>query len=90
MGVLPTRKALAAAVIQVLGQTSEPMKACDVNDKVASLLQIPQDVLEIEDANCTGTEFAYQMRWIRTNLKNQGLIRSPKRGFWVLQNDFNG
>ena len=40
MGVLPTRKALADAVIQVLGQASEPMKACDVNDKVAALLQI--------------------------------------------------
>lgn len=87
MGVLPTRKTLADAVIQVLGQASEPMKACDVNDKVAALLHIPQDVLEIEDSNCTGTEFAYQMRWIRTNLKNKGLISSPKRGFWVFQNN---
>lgn len=89
MGVLPTKKALATAVIQVLKQTSEPMKACDINDKVATLLHIPQEVLEIEDANCTGTEFAYQMRWIRTNLKNQGLIYSPKRGFWILQHNPN-
>ena len=87
MGVLPTRKLLADAVIQILGQATEPMKACDVNDRVAEFLQIPQDVLEIEDANCTGTEFAYHMRWIRTNLKNQGLISSPKRGFWILQNN---
>lgn len=69
MGVLPTRKALADAVIQVLGQASEPMKAYDV----AALLQIPEDILEIEDSNCTAAEFAYQMRWIRTNLKNKGL-----------------
>lgn len=40
MGVLPTRKTLADAVIQVLGPASEPMKACDVNEKVAALLQI--------------------------------------------------
>lgn len=77
MGVLPTRKAATDAVIQVLGQSSEPMKACDVNDKVAELLQISQDVLEIGDANCTGTEFAYQMRWIRSNLKYKRLISSP-------------
>ena len=50
-------------------------------------LQIPEDILEIEDSNCTGTEFAYQMRWIRTNLKNKELISSPKRGFWVFQNN---
>lgn len=87
MGVLPTRKLLADAVIQVLRQATAPMKACDINDKVAESLQIPQEVLEVEDANCTGTEFVYQMRWIRTNLKNQGLISSPKRGFWILQNN---
>lgn len=84
MGLLPPKKVLAETIIQVLSQTSEPMKACEINDKVAFILQIPQDVLEIEDANCTGTEFSYQMRWIRTNLKNQGLISSPKRGFWIL------
>lgn len=87
MGTLPTKKLLANAVIQVLKQASEPMRACDINDKVAELLQIPQDVLKIEDANCTGSEFSYQMRWIRTNLKNLGLISSPKRGVWVLQNN---
>ena len=59
MGVLPTRKLLADAVIQILGQATEPMKACDVNDRVAEFLQIPQDVLEIEDANCTGTKIGY-------------------------------
>lgn len=89
MCTLPTRKLLANAVIQVLKQSSVPMRACDINSKVAELLQIPQDVLKVEDANCTGTEFSYQMRWIRTNLKNQGLISSPKRGFWVLQNNPN-
>ena len=87
MGILPMRKLLANAVIQVLEQASEQMKACDINGKVAELLQIPQNVLKIEDANYTGTEFGYQMRWVRTNLKNQGLISSPKRGFWVLQNN---
>lgn len=86
METLPSRKTLAETIIQVLSQTSEPMKACEINDKVALILQIPQKILEVEDANCTGTEFSYQMRWIRTKLKNQGLISNPKRGFWILEN----
>lgn len=61
------------------------MKACEIDNKVASLLQISQEVLEIEDANCTGTEFSYQMRWIRTSLKHQGLISNRKRGFWIMK-----
>lgn len=89
MGVLPTRKSLADAVVQVLGRVTDPMKACDINDRVAALLQIPQNVLDIEDANCTGTEYAYQMRWIRTSLKNKGLISSPQKGLWALQNNSN-
>lgn len=89
MGILPSRKVLSDSVLTVLAQATEPMKACDINNKVALILQIPKDILEIEDANCTGTEFAYQMRWIRTKLKNQGLISSPKRGFWILQNNLN-
>lgn len=89
MGILPTRKVLSDSVLTVLAQATEPMKACDINNKVTLILQIPKDILEIEDANCTGTEFAYQMRWIRTKLKNKGLISSPKRGFWILQNNLN-
>lgn len=89
MGLLPPKRTLAETIIQVLSQTSEPLKACEINDRVALILQIPQDILEIEDTNCTGTEFSYQMRWIRTSLKNQGLISSPKRGFWILDNISN-
>ena len=42
------------------------------------------EILEIEDANCAGTEYAYQMRWIRTDMKKRGLIKNPERGYWVI------
>ena len=37
------------------------MSAQEINDKVASELNIPQDILEIEDASLTSTEYNYQM-----------------------------
>lgn len=84
MSVLPPKRAMAQAVLDILAKADSPMKASDINDQVAIMLKISDDVLAIEDANCTGTEFSYQMRWIRTDLKKKNLIQSPSRGFWSL------
>lgn len=84
MSVLPAKKLLADTVLLVLKDCSDPLKASEINDAVAKILQIPEDVLQIEDANCTGTEYSYQMRWVRTDLKNKGLIVNPTRGYWAL------
>ena len=61
-----------------------PLKAAVINERVAKKLNIPEEILEIEDANCAGTEFAYQMRWIRTDMKKRGLINNPECGYWVI------
>ena len=84
MDKLPPRKILAATIIDVLRSSGKPMKASIINDEVARVLNISPELLALEDTNCTGTEYAYQMRWIRTNLKNKGQITSPTRGYWLL------
>lgn len=84
---LPSKKILADTTILVLKRTTDPMKASEINDLVAAELNIPANILEIEDANCTGTEYSYQMRWVRTSLKNKGVISNPKRGYWMIVKD---
>ena len=84
MSVLPAKKLLADTVLLVLKDSPDPLKASAINDAVAKILQIPESILQIEDANCSGTEFSYQMRWVRTDLKNKGLIINPSRGFWAI------
>lgn len=63
-------------------QLNKKMTAAELNDAVASKLQIPEDLLAIEDANCTGTEFSYRMRWVRTTMKKKGILENPERGIW--------
>nr|WP_314987699.1 winged helix-turn-helix domain-containing protein [uncultured Stomatobaculum sp.] len=60
------------------------MKTADINDAVANCLDIPEELLLLEDANCTGTEYSYRMRWARTELKQKGIIQNVKRGEWVI------
>ena len=89
MRALPSKKILAEATVAVLKESKEMLKAAEVNTRVASLLNIPQEIMEIEDANCTGTEFSYQMRWVRTDLKKKGILLNPQRGYWIINSITN-
>lgn len=78
---LPNHKALLEAVVVIM-QNHRQMTAAEMNAAVANHLQIPQELLELEDANFTGTEFSYRMRWVRTDLKGKGVLTNPRRGVW--------
>ncbi|MDE7327927.1 MAG: winged helix-turn-helix domain-containing protein [Lachnospiraceae bacterium] len=84
MEQLPQKKDLMSATIEVMKQQDRPMNTSEINDAVAEYLNIPEDLLAIEDTNFTGTEYSYRMRWIRTQLKQNGLIVNVKRGEWRL------
>ena len=72
------------AIIEVLSKSGETLSAASINNEVELLLNLPKELLEEEDANCTGTAFSYKMRWARTELKQKGIIANPRRGYWSL------
>jgi restriction endonuclease Mrr len=72
------------SILFILRQADGVMKTADINDAVAKNLNISDELLSIEDANCTGTEYSYRMRWARTELKQKGKIKNVKRGEWRL------
>ena len=72
MEKLPQKKELMNTIIEIMKARSGVWTTSDINDAVAKELRIPQHLLEIEDANCTGTEYSYRMRWARTELKQRG------------------
>lgn len=71
------------AIIEVLSN-KQTLSVASINDKVAILLNLPNELLEEEDVNCSGTAYSYKMRWARTALKQRGLIINTKRGYWSL------
>lgn len=84
MDKLPSKKEMMDAIIKILQDNGGVMKTADINDAVANYLDIPEDLLLLEDANCTGTEYSYRMRWARTELKQKGIIQNVKRGEWKI------
>jgi len=57
----------------------------EINNKVIDILQLPEELLNKMHKNFNQTEFEYQMAWVRTMLKNQGLIENSKRGVWAIK-----
>ncbi len=84
MKQLPQKRELMDAILIVMKNSNGVMSTTTINDLVAKHLNIPQGLLEIEDANCSGTEYSYRMRWARTELKQKGFIRNIKRGEWEI------
>jgi restriction system protein len=58
----------------------------EINDKVAELLEIPAEQLEILHNPEKGgiTELEYRLMWTRTYLKRYGTITNSTRGIWAL------
>ena len=83
MYVWPTKNQVMDAIIEVLSD-KQTLSAVSIKDEVALLLNLPKELLEEEDANCSGTAYSYKMRWARTELKQKGLIANPRRGYWSL------
>ena len=59
----------------------------DKNNKVMESLNITDDLLAIMHKNTNQTEFEYQMAWVRTMLKSQGLLENSRRGVWSINSN---
>lgn len=84
MDRLPSKKELMDSILCVLNENGNAMKTADINDAVAKHLAISDALLAVEDANCSGTEYSYRMRWVRTELKQKGKLKNIKRREWGL------
>lgn len=82
--VLPAKKDLVDATLEVLTEVGGTVSTKTINRLVAEKLQISEETLMIEDENGCGTAYEYRMRWIRTELKQKKIIANPKRGEWKL------
>jgi restriction system protein len=74
--MLPTLNALE----QIGGSGS----LSEINDAVAGVANISQDVLEVQYESGSGAVMPDRLSWARSYLKTAGLLESGGRGTWVL------
>jgi restriction system protein len=85
---LPKREKFFQPVLMAIQELGGSGTNQEIDLKVIEILVIPSSLLEIPH-NETQTKFKYEMAWVRTMLKNQGLIENSSRGVWSLLNNKN-
>lgn len=73
-------------VIQALKQLGGSGTNEEINNKVAEIVGIPSDQLEVLHNPDKGglTEIEYRLMWTRTYLKTYGILENSYRGVWAL------
>jgi restriction system protein len=56
----------------------------EIEDGVAELMQIKDDLLTIPHGDSGRTEFQYNLAWVRTYLKKYGALDNSERGIWSI------
>lgn len=56
----------------------------EVNAKVAELMSLSDEVLDVPHGTTSTSEVAYRLAWSRTYLKKFGLLENSSRGVWSL------
>lgn len=86
MAAFPKREYFFKPVLIAIQQLGGSGTNEEINNKVIESLKIADDLLLIMHKNTNQTEFEYQMAWVRTMLKSQGLLENSRRGVWSLNN----
>ncbi len=80
----PSNKMLEDGVVSAIKEFGGTATTEQINEKVIEILELPTEIVEMEDERGLGTKLNYRLRWSRTNLKAKGIIKNVKRGTWAL------
>lgn len=80
----PSNSMLEEAVIKSLELLNGTATTKQINQKVIEVLELPDEIVQLEDDSGLGTKLNYRLRWTRTNLKSKGKIKNITKGTWSL------
>lgn len=84
MKEFPKREFFFKPVLKAIQELGGSGSNDEINTAVIEILKLSDDLLSIMHKDTNQTEFEYQMAWVRTMLKNQGLLENSQRGVWAI------
>ena len=83
---LKKMKKVCSKALKELGGSG---KNTEINDKVAQLMNLTEDVLNVPHLNSSSmSEVHYRCAWARTLLKNYGALENSARSVWAITSSF--
>ena len=81
----PSNSTLEEAILNALEVLGGTATTEQINQKVIEILELPEEIVKLEDESGLGTKLNYRLRWGRTNLKSKGKLKNVKRGTWTVK-----
>jgi restriction system protein len=86
--LVPTFDSMLIPTIQALQILGGSGTTEEIYDKVAQILNLPDEVLNIPHRSTSQSAVEYRLGWSRTYLKKYGLLQNSARGVWSLVSTF--
>jgi restriction system protein len=81
---LPSFETYFVPTIQALKNRGGSGTIEELDEGVAELTRLPEEVLAVPHGDGPQTQFQYELAWVRTYLKKVGAIENSERGVWRL------
>ncbi len=87
MKSLPTRNELMNPTIEAIKKLGGSANTEEIYERIVEDLQLSDSLLEIINGKTGQSELLYNLAWVRTVLKNKGILTKGGKGIWVLNGD---
>ena len=84
MNKLPTRNELMAPTIEVIEELGGSANTDEIYEKIVEKLNLSDSLLEVINGKTGQSDLQYNLSWVRTILKNKGILSRVGKGIWVL------
>lgn len=80
----PSNSTLEETVLIAVKKLGGTADVPAINQEVINILELPEEIVMLEDESGLGTKLDYRLRWCRTNLKTKHKLKNIKRGTWTI------
>ena len=84
MKQLPTRNELMSPTIDAIKQLGGSANTDEIYEKIVENLKLNDSLVEVINGKTGQSELQYNLAWVRTVLKNKGILTKGGKGIWVL------
>jgi restriction system protein len=81
---LPSYDKYFPFVVEALKKRGGSATIEEMEEDVAKLMKLPEELLAVPHKNSSRSQFAYELAWVRTYLKKAGKAQNSARGVWAL------
>lgn len=84
---LPTRNELMTPTIEAIKKLGGSANTDEIYERIVEDLQLNDSLLEVVNGKTGQSELQYNLAWVRTVLKNKGILTKGGKGIWVLNGE---